>query len=259
MSGFDATLALAGREWLRLVRQPARVVATVGTPIVLLVALGSGFAGSISGLMGVEDERAYAAFLLPGMMAMAALFASIFGAISLIEDREGGILLVLLAGPAPSGSIVLAKIIGVGVPALAQAMLLLPAAWLLGLSPTVSQALLAALATLLLTLGIVGVSLAFAWRSRSTQEFHAVMNTLLMPMWLLSGSFYPAAEAAAPMRWATVANPLSWAVEALRSALGGQASPLLGSWAWPLATVFAGGGVLLALRTIGLRKRSARR
>ncbi len=255
MIAVDATLALVGREWIRLMRQPARIVATVGTPLVLLVALGSGFAGSISGLMGVEDSRAYGAFLLPGMMSMAALFASIFGAISLIEDREGGLLLVLLAGPAPSGSIVLAKVVGVGLPAFAQAMLLLPAAWILGIAPSLTQTLLAVLATLLLTLGIVSVSLALAWRVRSSQEFHAVMNTLLMPMWLLSGSFYPAAQAAPPMRWLTSINPLTWPVETLRSALAGEPSPLLGQLAWPLAGVFAVGLFLLAMGTIGLGRR----
>ena len=255
MSAVDATLALVGREWLRLVRQPARIVATVGTPIVLLLALGSGFAGSISGLMDVGDTRSYAAFLLPGMMAMAALFASVFGAISLIEDREGGILLVLLAGPAPNGSIVLAKIIGVGLPAFAQAMLLLPAAWILGIHPSLTQSLLAILATLLLTLGIVSVSLTLAWRVRSTQEFHAIMNTVLMPMWLLSGSFYPAAQSATVMRWLTRVNPLTWPVEALRSSLAGTPSALLGGLVWPLTIAFAVGSLLMALGTIGLGKR----
>ena len=151
MSATDATMALVGREWTRLLRQPARIVATIGTPLVLLITLGAGFAGSISGLMGVGDNRAYAAFLLPGMMAMASLFASIFGAISLIEDRDSGILLVLMAGPSPSGSVVLAKIIGIGAPAFLQALILLPAAWILGVNPSVDQALLAVLATLLLT------------------------------------------------------------------------------------------------------------
>lgn len=247
-------MALVGREWLRLWRQPARIVATVGTPMVLLIALGAGFAGSISGLMGVGDERAYAAFLLPGMMAMASLFASIFGAISLIEDRDSGLLLVIMAGPAPSGSVVMAKIIGIGAPAFLQALILLPAIWILGVHPSLTQTILAILATLLLTLAIVSVSLTLAWRVKSTQEFHAIMNTVLMPMWLLSGSFYPASESAFVMRWLTAINPLSWPVEALRSSLNGLDSPLLGSWAWPLTGVFALGSVLIAMGTIGLGK-----
>lgn len=256
MSWAGATWALAAREWVRLSRQPARIAATVGTPIVLLAALGSGFAGSMTGLMGVGDGRAYAAFLLPGMMAMSALFASVFGAIALIEDRESGFLLALMAGPAPGGSVVAAKALGVGLPAALQALVLLPAAWALGLSPGLGQVALAALGAALMTAGVVGFSLALAWRSRGTQEFHGVMNTVLMPMWLVSGAFYPAAESATFMRWLTAANPMAWAVESVRAALAGEPSALLAGWALPLTAAFALGGLGLALRTIRLRRPS---
>lgn len=238
------------REWVRLVRQPARIVATVGTPIVLLIALGAGFAGSISGLMGVEDSRAYSAFLLPGMISMAALFASIFGAMSLIDDRDSGLLRVLMAGPAPDGSIVLAKLVGIAVPSIVQAALLLPACFLLGVKVTPAGFAMSLVALALMATGIAGLSLAMAWRVRSSQEFHAIMNTLLMPMWLLSGAFYPAAEAATPMRWLTAINPLAWPTEAMRSALSGQPSQLLGAYVWPLAIAFCIGGCALAVGTI---------
>ncbi|PHQ79284.1 MAG: hypothetical protein COB69_08255 [Phycisphaera sp.] len=250
MSRFDATSALVWREWIRLLRQPARIVATVGTPIVLLIAMGAGFAGSISGLMGVEDSRAYSAFLLPGMISMAALFASVFGAISLIEDRDSGLLRVLMAGPAPDGSIVLAKLIGIGVPAIVQAGILLPACLILGVDVTPTGFVLAFLAMVMLSIGISGVSLTLAWRVKSSQEFHAIMNTVLMPMWLLSGAFYPAADAAAPMRWLTTINPLAWPTEAIRVSLSGEPSLFLGSFVWPLAAIFCVGGAALAMGTI---------
>ena len=129
----------------------------------LLIALGAGFAGSISGLMGVEDSRAYSAFLLPGMISMAALFASIFGSISLIEDRDSGLLRVLMAGPAPHGSIVLAKLVGVAVPAVVQAGILLPACVLLGVQVSALGVILAVAALFMISVGIAGVSLAMAW------------------------------------------------------------------------------------------------
>ena len=257
MSMLDATIALTEREWTRLMRQPARIVATIGTPMIFLVALGAGFAGSMSGLMGVDDGRAYAAFLLPGMISMAALFASIFGAISLIEDRQGGFLVAILAGQAPKGSVVAAKTIGVGGPACAQACVMLLAIWPLGLHVSLLGLLGAILGVVLLTIGVVGFSLALAWRTTSTQEFHAIMNTVLMPMWLVSGGFYPAAEAAAPMRWLTIINPLTWPTEAIRASLAGDPSPLLGGWAWPLSIVFAIAGVSLAATIIKTPGRKA--
>lgn len=258
MSAIDATWAMTEREWVRLMRQPARIVATVATPVVFLAALGAGFAGSISGLMGVEDGRSYAAFLLPGMISMAALFASVFGAMALIDDRDSGFIRVLLAGPAPSGSIVGAKLLGVGVPAWVQAALLLPACWLLGVEVGLFGFVMALAGVGLMAFGVAGFSLALAWRSKSSQDFHAVMNTVLMPMWLLSGAFYPAHEAAPVVRWLTMINPLAWATDAVRVALSGERSALLGGWTWPLAVVFAAGGAALAMRTIRRARRGER-
>jgi ABC-2 type transport system permease protein len=255
MSRFDATWALVWREWVRILRQPARIVATVGTPAVLLIALGAGFAGSITGLMGVDDTRAYSAFLLPGMISMAALFASIFGSMSLIEDRDSGLLRVIMAGPAPDGSIVLAKLIGIAVPAIVQAGILLPACLVLGVDVSPIGFVLGLLALAMLSIGIAGLSLTLAWRVKSSQEFHAIMNTVLMPLWLLSGAFYPAADASSPMRWLTTVNPLSWPTEAMRVSLSGEHSQLLGSYVWPLTLVFCVGGVLLATATIRQRNK----
>jgi ABC-type polysaccharide/polyol phosphate export permease len=51
---------------------------------------------------------------------------------------------------------------------------------------------------------------------QSVQGFHAVMNLLLMPMWVLSSSFFPAVGAPLVLKWAMMANPLTYGVIALR-------------------------------------------
>src|SRR5438477_528067 len=43
----------------------------------------------------------------------------------------------------------------------------------------------------LVSLGMTATGFLFAWRADSIQGFHAVMNLLLFPMWLLSGAFFP--------------------------------------------------------------------
>jgi ABC-2 type transport system permease protein len=73
-------------------------------------------------------------------------------------------------------------------------------------------------------LALVGFALSalgflIAWKMDSTQGFHAVMNLILMPMWLLSGSFFPASGAPAWIRAIIYANPLTYGVAALRRVL----------------------------------------
>jgi ABC-type polysaccharide/polyol phosphate export permease len=95
---------------------------------------------------------------------------------------------------------------------------------------------------LVAALAITSLGYVFAWRMDSTQGFHAIMNLVLMPMWLLSGGFFPAPAWSAEgglsqqvLHVAMRANPLSYAVAGVRQLL----SPGLdyaGSWTPGLAT-----------------------
>src|SRR5439155_1502231 len=49
--------------------------------------------------------------------------------------------------------------------------------------------------------GLTNLGLLIAWRIESTQGFHAIMNLLLIPIWLLSGAFFPPAGVPAPLAW----------------------------------------------------------
>ena len=77
-------------------------------------------------------------------------------------------------------------------------------------------------------IALTAIGFAFAWKVDSVQGFHAVMNLLLMPMWLLSGAFFPPSGAPGWLAAVMRANPLTYGVAALRWALYGSA-PEVGS------------------------------
>lgn len=254
LPGFPGLAALTRREFLRFVRQPSRIVAAIGTPAFVWVLLGSGFAGSVA---SPEGHSSYAAFLLPGMASLTVLFSSIFAAISLIEDRHAGFLQSVLASPAPDWAIVGSKVLGGSGIATAQGALLLLAGPLVGLEWTLTGYLLGVAALLAISVGITGLGLAAAWRVDSAEGFHGVMNLVLMPMWLLSGAFFPVSGAAGWLGAVMLANPLTWPTAALRgSPAGGQGSALVGGGAvvWTATILFAAGGFALAWATIGRRR-----
>lgn len=244
-TGMIVAMVIARREAIRLVRQPARVTAAIGTPLLIWALMASG----LSGALGREPlgDTGYTAFLLPGMMTLVAVLAAIFSSISIIEDRQDGWLRAVLVAPVPRWSIALGKIIGGSMVGFAQAALLLPAAPLVGVSPSATDALIVLAALLLTCVAMSSLGLCFAWRCESTASFHAVMNLVFAPMWLLSGAFFPADSAAPWLRALVVINPLSWCTDAVRG-------PLLDeSWVMPLgltgllaATMFA-----LAVATVG--------
>jgi len=244
----SAAAALTRRELVRMIRQPTRIAATVATPLLLWAFLASGFAGELR-----QAGAGSAAFFLPGAATLAALFSSIFAAMSLIEDRREGLLQAALVSPAPRVSIALAKAGGATLVALLQSIILLAPAPLVGLDPGPAGYALAAGALALTALAVTSLGLALAWVVNSSEGFHGVMNVLLMPMWLLSGAVFPVDSAAPWLAAVASVNPLAWCTEAVRAGLEGGAFPL---WPWAGAAAFALASLGFAARVMSSGRRS---
>jgi len=242
----NAFAALFQRELLRQIRQPTRIVAAVATPAMIWIFLAAGFAGSAN--LGVD--AGLRAFLVPGIASMTVLFASIFGAISLIQDRADGFLRAALVSPAPRSSIALSKVAAGTLAATLQGAIVLLTLPAIGHAVTIPGLLAALGALACVGAALIGFGLMLAWRVDSTQGYHGVMNALLMPMWLLSGAVFPI-ETASPWLGAVARlNPLTWCHEAMRHALGMDpaTNPYL---AWTITIAFAAAGLIAGCVTIG--------
>jgi len=219
----DATFAVAAlvrREMVRFFRERTRVVGALLQPLLFWAFFGGGFSASFR---TPGNGPGYTAWLFPGTVVLILLFTAIFATISVIEDRREGFLQGALVAPVPRAVIVLGKILGGTALAVAQAGLVLLAAPLVGVHPAVTAALGAFGLLVLIAFALTSLSLAIAWRLRSTQGFHAIMTVFLMPLWLLSGAFFPAAGAPAWLGALMTANPLTYGVAALRHLLGAAA------------------------------------
>ncbi|MEE2906943.1 MAG: ABC transporter permease [Planctomycetota bacterium] len=210
------------RELVRFLRQPARWIAAIGTSALIWILLGSGFAHSLAPEVGPDDTIPFAAWLLPGMMTLVAVFSAIFSSLSTIEDRQSGWLQAVLVSPVPRFSIALGRSLGGGAVAFVQAGILLAAIPLVGLTPSFIGVLLTLFALAMTSLAMSALGLAFAWRCSSAASFHSVMNLLFMPMWLLSGSVFPIDGASRWLEIVAWCNPLTWCTTAMRSSLTGS-------------------------------------
>lgn len=211
-----ATAALCKREFIRFIRQRSRVVGALVTPLIFWIMLGMGIDGaSDSSAVGLAGN--FKQFFIPGMMVMGVLFTAIFSAISLIEDKNSGFYQGVLVSPLPTWSIVLSKILGASVIAVFQGSILLPIAYMNGLRPDITA--FAAIVLLFFFIGFFVASLAlhFGWKIESVAGFHGIMNTVLMPMWFLSGATFPIK--AGVLYWISRANPLTYAVTSFHEIL----------------------------------------
>lgn len=251
-----ASLTLWHRDIVRFVRQGSRVVGALATPVVFWIVLGSGFGQSFK--PAGTDGAGYLAWFFPGTIAMIVLFSAIFSTISVIEDRQQGFLQGVLVAPCPRAAIAAGKLLGGTTLALMQALPFLALAPLAGVNMAWA-ALPATVAIIaLLGLALTGLGFAIAWRLDSTQGFHAIMNLLLVPMWLLSGAVFPASGASGWVRLLMAVNPMTYGVAALKHAMLGVVdgpSPLV---AWTVTACFALAMLGLGTALVGRESRAGR-
>ncbi|HET8948471.1 MAG TPA: ABC transporter permease [Candidatus Polarisedimenticolia bacterium] len=222
-----AALALARRETRRFFRERTRVLGALLQPLLFWAFFAAGLQPSFR-LAGGDD---YGAYLLPGITILVLLFTAIFSTISVIEDRREGFLQGVLVAPLPRAAVVAGKILGGTVLATAQAAFILLLAPIAGVRPGAAAIAAAIAFCFVLGFGLTSLSLAIAWPMRSTQGFHAIMTVFLMPLWLLSGAFFPADGVPRWLGLLMRLDPLTYGVIVLRRliaepATGGIAAAL---------------------------------
>jgi ABC-2 type transport system permease protein len=175
----------------------------------------------IHGSAPAGDPRAtYIAYLFPGTMVLILLFTAIFSTISIVEDRREGFLQAVLVAPVSRAALVLGKVMGGASLAVAQALLLLVLAPLLGFPLAGLGAVLILTCVLaVIAFGLTSLGFLIAWRMESTQGFHAIMNVFLIPMWLCSGAFFPLAGAPGWLEMVMRLNPLTYGMASVRWSL----------------------------------------
>lgn len=242
-----AATSLWRRELVRFRRDLARVASAAATPLVVWLLLGAGFSGSFRLPGDAAGAVSYLEYFYPGMLVLVLLFAAVFSSITLIEDRREGFLQGVLAAPVSRLALVAGKVGGGATIAWLQAAVLLVLAPG-DPGPSFTAHLAAAGVLALLAVQMAAVGFTCAWRTSSVQGFHAVMNLLLIPLWLLSGAFFPLSSAPSWLAAAMRVNPLTYGVAAVAGALHG-AAPSAGPAAAglpPLAPSLAVTGVVTA-------------
>ena len=205
-------------------RQPSRWVGVLLRPCLLAGhRVGAGTDFSAGG--GDDAGRGYLEYFFPGTLILILLFTSIFCMMSVIEDRREGFLASVLVSPAPRASLVMGKVMGGATLAVLQGMLFLFLAPTVGITPGVAQIAELFGIMFLIAFGLTALGFCIAWRLDSTHGFHALVNLLLIPMWLLSGALFPISGASPWVGWLMRLNPLTYGVTALRHALYANAQP----------------------------------
>jgi ABC-2 type transport system permease protein len=207
------------RELKRYVRSRAQIVASLGQPLLYLLALGFG----LGPVFQKSGNGSYLQFVAPGVIGMTVLFSSIFSGLGLLWDRQFGFLKETLVAPVPRMSVVLGKTLGGVTVALIQGSLVVVVCLAAGFRPRGLTAVPQAFVFMsLIALVFAGLGTAIGSRLQDMQGFQLIMNFLVMPIFFLSGALFPLEHLPRALGVITSGDPLSYGIDGLRGTLIGR-------------------------------------
>jgi ABC-2 type transport system permease protein len=224
-SALYACIAILQRDLRGVLRSRSQLYSSLVFPLMLLAVLGTGVSHGLDPSSERIRDGDYESFLVPGLVVMTALFSSTFSSASYYQDRDSGILRVMLASPHSPPVILLGKALAGVVIGSLQAMALLGIAALIpGINlewqfSVLAGGAIALGAVLLLAVILNGFAQIMASSIPTMGGFHLVMNLLLFPLLFFSGAFFPLADLPFWLKALATANPLSYAVDLLHIAV----------------------------------------
>jgi len=235
------TLAIAGMEASKLLHDPTELLTRAVQPALWLLVFGQVFTRVRAIPTG---ELRYLDFMSPGILSQSVLFIAIFHGISVIWERDLGIVHKFLVSPAPRSALVLGKAVSAGLRALTQAAIVYLLAMALGVRMRWSPpALLGVLAAVMLGAAFFSTfSLVIACLVKTRERFMGIGQILTMPLFFASNAIYPISVMPRWLQAVSRFNPLSYLVDALRALMlaGGHSAFGLGLDAAVLVLATAG-------------------
>lgn len=175
------------REMLRYTRDRSQLFGGISRTVLWLVILGFGLGASLREIEGYT----YAQYILPGVITLNVLFASLQCAIALVYDREVGLLREVVVSPAPILAVAVGKVFGGATIAVIQGSIPLLLTPFLSAVPSVPALLFAWLVMFFMGLLLTAVGVIIAARLKTFEGFGAISNGVILPLYFLSGSIFP--------------------------------------------------------------------
>jgi len=239
------TTWMTGRQVKAILRQPAYVVIMLIQPVIWLFLFGSLFHKVVE-LPGF-GAPSYLDYLVPGVVIMSALSASMWSGMTVLEEIDRGIMDRFLVLPLHRSAIINASAVLQALTTALQSVIIIALGWAAGAHYDGGAAGLLVLVAVAVLVAIVfsAFSNTVGMLARQRETIIGINTFLLLPLTFLSSAFM--AEALMPhwMRVVADCNPVNWALEAGRAAM--SASP-----DWSRVLVQGGGLAVLAIGVTAL-------
>ncbi|MBL1079259.1 ABC transporter permease [Nocardia sp. 2] len=227
-------------------RNPTWVIIGLAQPILYLVLFGPLVKGIAPSLGADADPWK---ILTPALVIQIALFGSAFAGFGIVFELRAGVIERQRVTPASRGALLLGRVLKDMAVLIAQALLLIAvAAAAFGLRPNLAGTLLSIVLIAVMAAGLASASYALGLWAKQESVLASVLNSVTVPVMLLSGILLPMTLGPAWLQHIAEANPFSHTVDAARALFRGDLTT---------SDVYVGSAVTLAvalaLMVIGAR------
>jgi ABC-2 type transport system permease protein len=209
-----------GRNMRITLRNPVFVFVSMFQPLLYLF-LFMPFLNNLGGVPGIPAGQTVEVFI-PGLLVMLSLFGSAFVGFSLIDDIRTGVIERFLVTSVSRPAILLGRVLRDAVVLLIQCTLITAVAIPLGLKLNLGGFLLSLVLYALIAVTMASMSYGFALIYKIEDSLAPTLNTITLPISLLSGILLPLALAPLWLQNLAELNPFSYAVSAARALFTGN-------------------------------------
>jgi ABC-2 type transport system permease protein len=215
------------RRQVRLVlRNPAFLTIGLLQPILYLVLFGPLLAnlpaGSLSGGSGTGGTADAYRFFVPGLLIQLALFGSTFVGFAIISDWRSGVIERYRVTPVSRVAILAGRVLRDVAMLIIQSIILIVAGLAFGLRAPLPAVLMGFVYIVLVAIGLASVSYAVALLLKSEDAFAPLINSVIVPLVLLSGIMLPLTLGPGWLQGIARISPFRYIIDAMREAYAGH-------------------------------------
>jgi ABC-2 type transport system permease protein len=220
-----ALRAVTVREIGKFAQQRGRLLSALVRPLLWLAVFAAGFHNvfGVSIIAPYKTYVTYQVYIVPGLLGMILLFHGMQSSLSMVYDREVGVMRLLLTAPLPRWVLLACKLAAGTTLSVITCYVFMavciafdvtfePLAWLAVLPAFIISGLMLGALWLFLSVYI-----------RQVENFAGAMNFVMFPMFFFSSALYPLWRlregGSELLYYVSLANPFTYAVELIRFAL----------------------------------------
>jgi len=220
MSFFRDTLMIFRRQERLALRNPAWVIIGLTQPILYLALFGPLLDKLPATTLGTTGN-AYK-FFVPGLLIQLALFGSTFVGFTIIADWRSGVIERFRVTPVSRLAIMAGRVLRDVVTLVVQAAVLIVVGVAFGLRAQLPAILISFGFIVLVAIGLASLSYATGLLTKSEDAFAPMVNTVVVPLLLLSGIFLPLTLGPGWLQGIARISPFRYIINAMREAYQGQ-------------------------------------